>query len=760
MTRRAIVLFLIIFLLLPLSLRHHIPNKLLKVPLPTQQHVSKIAKPWYGNDTDMIFWFVHVTDIHIGWSGADAIFNDFCNDALPYIDPYVIVATGDLTDSVYTGQSVDQWTTYRNAILNAGYDNETWWDIPGNHDGYGDSDTFSYFLTYSITGASRGDNGGIIQYDWKLEFSFGTYYFFGLNTVVDDGSQWPAGTNAELTTEELDWLENKLQSCTDANLTIVMGHHPHYNGNIPSATSSQGHTLMDMFELYGVDLYLYGHNHENEVLYNDDTILIQTASLGKSNKDFTVFAVDHDGLAWARTTVDSWPVLIVTAPLDIDTHPNPYKVPHQWEYAPIRALVFDKVSDVTVEWSFDGTTWHPMTEAREHVYVGYFNASLLTPGQNHTITVRVTSSSGTKEQTVKFYVDAEPEVVGAIPTQEHDEDSSPWYLDLTPYESDLEDSGEDLRWSVIYFDPLFCSVEVVNVSEDLIKFTPYPNAYGSRDIILGLSDSLGQTVTVAVTVILNPVNDPPQISSIPTQEYPEDSQPWILSLKNYVQDIDNSLSELTFIITGGNDSLCTYEFHGGSTPYIEFFPVENAYGEMNLTITVSDPDGCTDTATIKVIIDPVNDPPIILPIEQQIRASKDPWSIDLSQYEEDIDNSPDELYWEVEYDEAFFESVEIVGKILTFDPRENASGETIVILHLYDGAGGHATYSLSVVFTFGETAIEGMNLWIAIAAVVAIVGAIAAIFAIRSIKRKASEEEINKIVMEYSSESLSILLGI
>ena len=56
--------------------------------------------------------------------------------------------------------------------------------------------------------------------------------------------------------------------------------------------------------------------------------------------------------------------------------------------------------------------------------------------------------------------------------QQQDEDTSPWTLDLTAYESDIEDSGAALDWSVSGVNTKLFVVEITDLDNDILTITP------------------------------------------------------------------------------------------------------------------------------------------------------------------------------------------------------------------------------------------------------------------------------------------------
>ena len=93
-----------------------------------------------------------------------------------------------------------------------------------------------------------------------------------------------------------------------------------------------------------------------------------------------------------------------------------------------------------------------------------------------------------------------PVIDGTIPDQTMPDDGSSWELDLTQYESDVEDSGTALTWSVSGGNPNLFTAVITDEDNDILSFTPADNVYGADIITLTLTDSGGMTVIQDINV--------------------------------------------------------------------------------------------------------------------------------------------------------------------------------------------------------------------------------------------------------------------
>ena len=372
---------------------------------------------YYSSDTNKVFWFIHASDLHVGTSESTdlANFQWLVTTARDVIRPSFIVATGDLTDSTNgnwlnypNGPYQAEWDQYK-AIIDAARGPDDWmdffYDLPGNHDAYNDQD-FSYYLANSVQGRATGKT----QLSWTRTFPFGKYHFLGVNSADNTGAAFsifpPYGDYAGLDTSELAFVNQQLTAQADASLTFVFGHHP-----VTSTGSSTDTYLyygqqefVHYLDQYRASTYNYGHTHANSqalfkgnsytgLMSGDGIYYYNVASLGKDSPNtYSLVAVDCNGVSSVTTTVGTWPLVLITAPLDkyVGTAVNPYvyTVPTS-SGNPIRALVFSPTSVTAVSYRVDGAAWLPMSQVATNpaLWQATWDASGLAAGE-HTIDVQ------------------------------------------------------------------------------------------------------------------------------------------------------------------------------------------------------------------------------------------------------------------------------------------------------------------------------------------------------------------------------------
>ena len=373
---------------------------------------------YYGTENDRLFWFVQTSDTHIGMRGADDSnrLQWLLTQARQIIQPSFFLVTGDLTDStdgnwlgLPDGPYLEEWQEYRGIVTGAGMTSSDYFDIPGNHDAYRDR-YFNYFLNHSIQGKATGNT----QFSFTRQFGFGNYHFLGVNTAGNTGDSfslfWPYGDPAGLDSGELAFIQQEMNDLakSDSNLTLVFGHHPlFYTGSNEDTYVDYGLSeFLSLLNSSYTSVYGYGHTHAFDEAFfipdssdHDGFFYVNTASLGKSSANqYTIMAIDCDGLSSRIRTIGKWPAVVITAPLDVTlggTNPYAYSVPAAASN-PIRALVFDPVAPTLVQYRIDGGAWHGMTRVSPDgpLWTGQWDASSL-PQNRYAIEVQAMSTSGT-----------------------------------------------------------------------------------------------------------------------------------------------------------------------------------------------------------------------------------------------------------------------------------------------------------------------------------------------------------------------------
>jgi hypothetical protein len=232
----------------------------------------------------------------------------------------------------------------------------------------------------------------------------------------------PYGDHAGLDAAELAFITSELQAHQNSALTLVFGHHPLAATGDPTDTYIYygRDEFVGLMSGNGASLYGYGHTHESsESFYTagmtEGVFYFNVSALGKdSPNQYTVTAIDCNGIASVTQNVNTWPVVLITAPMDRHlggiVNPYSYSVPNS-SANPIRALVFDTAAVSQVQYRIDAAgAWYPMQRTATsnpnypHLWEATWNASALASGE-HTIEVQATGSTA-RTDTVRVYVQA------------------------------------------------------------------------------------------------------------------------------------------------------------------------------------------------------------------------------------------------------------------------------------------------------------------------------------------------------------------
>ena len=239
-----------------------------------------------GLSGEPIFRFMVIGDPHMGEDGAQdsRYLSWIVNEAYPAIRPKFIVNVGDSVDGTnggfipMGGPYQSEWDEYRIILDQAGMNVKTFYDIPGNHDAYGDAE-HSYFLRNSIQGQARGD----CQQAWKINVDYRTYQFLAVDTSSNDGGPWPIDM-CGLDSGELEWIEANMDS--NADLIFFFGHHPitktSFVDRITGNWKGGGREEFKSILRNNNCVYIYGHTHVYGTSYYEGVPLVNTASIGKS----------------------------------------------------------------------------------------------------------------------------------------------------------------------------------------------------------------------------------------------------------------------------------------------------------------------------------------------------------------------------------------------------------------------------------------------------------------------------------------------
>ena len=222
-------------------------------------------------------------------------------------------------------------------------------------------------------------------------------------------------------------------------------------------------------------------------------------------------------------------------------------------------------------------------------------ARIMTPSDtwtgSETITFHATDTDlNTGSDAATFTVQQplnDPPVVGDIPDQTLAEGSSFQPVNLDNYVTDANDPIDQLTWSATGNSALSVSIDPSTHTASID--VPDINWNGSETIVFKATDPASASSEDAATFTLTPVNDPPVIGDIPNQTINSGESFSTITLDNFVTDVDNAKSELTWEITGNTQLTPTVD---GSRIATINQPAKWV-GSEKLTFTVKDPSNAS-----------------------------------------------------------------------------------------------------------------------------------------------------------------------
>lgn len=413
------------------------------------------ASRTYAKDTQGIFWFMHISDVHAETNEITGVSIETLHyaltEAVDVINPVFLFATGDLTDasilSVPTsGQVQGEWDLYKQTYTEAGMTPSFYFDMPGNHDSYGDQG-LTYFIANSMQGQATQ---GRLFADTTYKTALGEYYFVALNSSGLYGTTMSFGDPAFTNVAD---LAEGLKAHKDAQLTFAFAHHhlvPHgdtalqmelgiFGDDVPPTNAPEVSAMLQSAGAF----YMHGHVHQYKESLEGKIVVNQLGKLGDNGgvdrtnaqtyadtmyrSNIGIGIVDHNAFIYRATgSDDPWPVVAITAPVDqylrgggkpagstagisyegdheaYQTAKNPYAydVCKDSTTNPIRALVLARDSINAVNAMLDGSVvaeLKPVTP--KGIYAGEMNTSAASNGLHH-LTVVATVGKVSREDSI------------------------------------------------------------------------------------------------------------------------------------------------------------------------------------------------------------------------------------------------------------------------------------------------------------------------------------------------------------------------
>ncbi|MEJ2332522.1 MAG: retention module-containing protein, partial [Desulfobulbaceae bacterium] len=228
--------------------------------------------------------------------------------------------------------------------------------------------------------------------------------------------------------------------------------------------------------------------------------------------------------------------------------------------------------------------------------------------------------------------------------------------------------------------------EVTTDTQGNLVYTPDADFNGNDTFTYTISDGMGGTDTASVTITVNPVNDAP-VAVDDTGTSAEDSSIDIDVLANDTDLDGDSLTVESF----------TQPDHGtvteNSDGTLNYAPDADYNGSDSFTYTISDGQGGTDTATITLTVNPVNDPPVAV---DDTGTSAEDSSINIDVLANDTDLDGDSLTVESFTQPDHGTVTENSDGTLNYAPDADYNGSDSFTYTTSDGQGGTDTATVTL----------------------------------------------------------------
>ncbi|MFC2077396.1 Ig-like domain-containing protein, partial [Candidatus Bipolaricaulota bacterium] len=177
-------------------------------------------------------------------------------------------------------------------------------------------------------------------------------------------------------------------------------------------------------------------------------------------------------------------------------------------------------------------------------------------------------------------------------------------IDILDNDSDVDNDLDPTSVTITVL-PVNGTVTVDPISGE-VTYTPDENFNGQDVFTYQVCDSEGVCDEAAVTVTVQPVNDPP-VSNDQSVAAEEDTP---LPITVTASDPDGDILTYSILTGPSNGTISGFDPATGGLVYT---PDENYHGPDSFTFEACDPSGACDTGVVTITVEPVDDPPVADP---------------------------------------------------------------------------------------------------------------------------------------------------
>ena len=259
---------------------------------------------------------------------------------------------------------------------------------------------------------------------------------------------------------------------------------------------------------------------------------------------------------------------------------------------------------------------------------------------NMAIIYRASSNGLTVDDTIVVTVnpvDDGPTVANLIDDIAVSEDASNSTIDLSLVFTDIDNNDSDITPSVLSNNN--SALITTSISGKTLTLNFQNNQNGTAELVIR-GTSNGKTADDTFQIIVNAVDDAPTVANAPSDvTVNEDADNTVIDLSNVINDIDNENTSIQLsLVDKGNESFAQTRSFDYTLRY--FQENQNTDGDGILIIYRGTSNSLTVDDTIVVIVNPVDDSPIVANAVSDLTVSEDAETtlIDLVSVFTDIDN--------------------------------------------------------------------------------------------------------------------------
>ena len=306
----------------------------------------------------------------------------------------------------------------------------------------------------------------------------------------------------------------------------------------------------------------------------------------------------------------------------------------------------------------------------------------------------VTDGTGlTDSQNVAITVNTQPNVAPVLTTIGSKSVNELVLLEFNVTATDAD--GDSLRFSLETGAPSGASI---NLTSGAFTWTPTEMQDGAPSITVQVSDGRGGAASETITVTVSEVNTAPVLDAITPKGV---ARPDTLTFTATASDDDyreGTADTVAFSLTG---TLLDGASIDPSTGVFTWTPTATQAGEHDVTVTVTDGTGLTDSQNVAIT---VNTQPNMAPVLTTI-GSKSVNELVLLEFNVTAtDADGDSLRFSLETGAPSGASINLTSGAFTWTPTEMQDGAPSITVQVSDGRGGAASETITVTVSEVNTA--------------------------------------------------------